>query len=202
MRTALTVFFLLTAVFLHGQDLTGVWQGHFRSSNGIRSALIDDRYKFEVQIAQRDKHFTAVTYSYQSSSFYGKALATGTVNPKTAKVILQETKLVEVRLGNADEACTMICFLQYSKSGDEEFLEGTYGSMNVKDSGNCGRGTIFLRKVTQSDFYKEPFVEKREQEINSEKRAIAKAGKNPPSLDGKANPPAKKNLPGGSQPCP
>jgi hypothetical protein len=174
MRSVLTVFFLFTAVFLHAQDLTGVWQGHFRSENEIRSALSDDRYKFEVQIAQHNKTFSAITYSYLSSVFYGKALATGTVNPKTAKVLLQEGKLVEIRMGNAGGACTMTCFLQYSKSGDEEFLEGTFGSMNIEDSSNCGRGTIFLRKVTNSDFYKEPFVEKREKEIIAERTAVAR----------------------------
>src|SRR5262249_4965893 len=58
----------------------------------------------------------------------------------------------------------MTCFLQYSKIGDEEYLEGTYTSMNVEDSSNCGRGTVFLRKVTTSDFYKEPFLIKREKE--------------------------------------
>src|SRR5690349_3933907 len=59
----------------------------------------------------------------------------------------------------------MTCFLQYTKSGDEEFLEGTYTSMNVNDSSNCGRGTVFLHKVPASDFYTEPFVAKREKEI-------------------------------------
>ncbi len=174
MRSVLTVFFLFTAVFLHAQDLTGVWQGHFRSANEMRSALADDRYKFEVQIAQHNKTFTAITYSYQSSVFYGKAEAAGTVNPKTAKVLLQEGKLVEIRMGAAGGACTMTCFLQYSRSGDDEFLEGTFVSMNIQDSSNCGRGTIFLRKVNNSDFYKEPFVEKREKEIVAERTAIAK----------------------------
>lgn len=173
MRSVLTVFFLFTAVWLHGQDLTGVWQGHFRSSNEARSASFDDRYKFEVQIAQHNRSFQAVTYSYMSSIFYGKAEATGTVNPKTGKVMLQEGKLVEIRMRTDGGACTMTCFLQYSKSGGEEFLEGTFGSMNIQDSSNCGRGTIFLRKVTNSDFYEEPFLVKREKEIAAEKTAVA-----------------------------
>jgi hypothetical protein len=176
MRSVLTVFFLFTAVFLHAQDLTGVWQGHFRSANEIRSALADDRYKFEVQIAQHNKTFTAITYSYLSSVFYGKAEAAGTVNPKTAKVLLQEGKLVEIRMGSSGGACTMTCFLQYSRSGDDEFLEGTFVSMNIQDSSNCGRGTIFLRKVNNSDFYKEPFVEKREKEIIAERRKVPPSG--------------------------
>jgi hypothetical protein len=164
-------FFILffTVSFAHAQDLTGVWQGHFRSGNmATRSSIFDDRYKFEVQIAQHDRTLEAVTYSYLSSLFYGKAAAAGTVNPKTNKVLIQEGKLLEVRNQSGD-VCIMTCFLQYTKLGDEEYLEGNFVSMNVRDSSNCGRGTVFLRKVTASDFYKEPFLEKREEEVLKEK---------------------------------
>src|SRR5258708_34708948 len=166
-------FFMLLLFFTVGssaaaQDLTGVWQGHFRSgSMASRSSLFDDRYKFEVQIAQHDKSLEAVTYSYLSSLFYGKADAAGTVKPRTSKVLLQEGKLLEVRNQSGD-VCIMTCFLQYSKSGDEEFLEGNFVSMNVRDSSNCGRGSVFLRKVSSSDFYKEPFLVKKEKD-NAEK---------------------------------
>jgi hypothetical protein len=164
----LYLFLLVTAPLLaRSQDLTGVWQGHFRSAQGERSAFLnlDDRYKFEVQIAQHDKKLDAVTYSYLSSIFYGKAAAAGTVNAKTGKVLLQEGKLLEVRQQFGDIVCIMTCFLQYSKSGDEEFLEGKYVSMNIRDSANCGHGTVFLRKVAKTDFYEEPFLVEREKEL-------------------------------------
>ena len=77
---------------------------------------------------------------------------------------MEELKIVEVRMSGLSDACIMTFFLQYSKSGDEEFLEGTYTSMNTRDSSNCGRGTVFLRRVVTSDFYKEPFLVKREKE--------------------------------------
>jgi hypothetical protein len=165
MQRLFQLFFLLMPFVGWAQDVTGVWQGHFRSTNvAARSSIFDDRYRFEVQIAQTDKHFEAVTYSYLSSIFYGKASAMGTVNARTGKVMLQEGKLLELRNQSGD-VCIMTCFLQYSKSGDEEFLEGTYVSMNVRDSSNCGRGTVFLRKVTSSDFYVEPFLVKKEKEL-------------------------------------
>src|SRR5438128_453101 len=94
MRSIFTLLSLFFFGFIHGQDLTGVWQGHFRATNtSTRSSLFDDRYKFEVQIAQHDKTIEAVTYSYLSSIFYGKAAANGAVNPKTSKALLQEVKL-------------------------------------------------------------------------------------------------------------
>ena len=174
-------------VLVRAQNITGVWQGHFRSSNiSARSSGLDDRYKFEVQIAQDGKTFEGVTYSYLSSFFYGKATASGTINPHTQKVLLQEGKLLEVRNSFGD-VCIMTCFLQYTKSGDEEFMEGTYVSMDTRDSGNCGRGTVFLRKVPTSDFYTEPMVLRREQEMavdsarEAKKLAMLKPATRPPA---------------------
>jgi hypothetical protein len=174
MRRLFQLFFLLMPFAGWAQDVTGVWQGHFRSTNvATHSSLFDDRYRFEVQIAQTNKKFEAVTYSYLSSIFYGKASAAGTVNPHTGKVLLQEGKLLELRNQSGD-VCIMTCFLQYVKSGEDEFLEGTYVSMNIRDSSNCGKGTVFLRKVPSSDFYKEPFLVKKEKDIAEKGDATAK----------------------------
>ena len=174
MRRLYLFLFFIAPIALHAQDITGIWRGHFRSSGSLsmKSDVYDDRYRFEVQIAQHDKKFEGVTYSYLSSIFYGKAAAAGTVNVRTGKVLLQEGKLIEVRnIGGG--TCIMTCFLQYSRSGNEEFLEGTYVSMNVSDSSNCGRGTVFLRKAISSDFYPEPFVLKREKELAADSMKMA-----------------------------
>jgi hypothetical protein len=40
--------------------------------------------------------------------------------------------------------------------------------MNVKDSTPCDRGTVFLRKVATSDFYKEPFLVEKEKELKKD----------------------------------
>jgi hypothetical protein len=178
MRRLYLLFFFLTPVWLQAQDVTGIWQGHFRSQRS-REDTLNERYKFEVQIAQRGKSFEGITYSYLSTFFYGKATATGTVNAHTQKVLLQELKIVEFRNAFGD-MCTMTCFLQYSRSGNEEFLEGSYVSMNIHDSSNCGRGTVFLRKVQSSQFYPEDFLVKRQQEIEDSLKMVARTA--PPAL--------------------
>jgi hypothetical protein len=177
MMTMRRLFLLLLAaapLVACSQDLTGVWQGHFGETSGSSMLNLNNRYKFEVQIAQHEKKFDAVTYSYLSSIFYGKAAAAGTMNAKTGKVLLQEGKLLEVRQQFGDIVCIMTCFLQYTRSGDEEFLEGKYVSMNVRDSSNCGHGTVFLRKVATSDFYEEPFLVEREKELRKKDLATNK----------------------------
>src|ERR1700722_5615319 len=166
--------FLLLISTLHAQNVTGVWRGHFwnnnlHSKNSVQQLFEeDDRYKIEVQIAQDANAFQAVTYSYLSTIFYAKAGADGTVNDKTKKVLMREQKLLEVRTVGGD-VYAMTYFLHYSKLGDAEFLEGTFTSMNMHDSSRGADGVVFLRKVPFSDFHKEPFVEKREEEIAENK---------------------------------
>jgi len=159
------LFVLLGIGFgLQAQDLTGIWRGNFRrtpvGNNGRMLELLggEERYKFEVQLDQNSKNFKGVTYSYLTTVFYGKATCQGTVNTATKLIRLEELKIVEVRMAGSSDACVMTLNLKYSKEGDEEFLEGTYSSFNTRDSTNCGKGTVFLRKVTTSDFYEEPFL--------------------------------------------
>lgn len=170
MKSVLLFVFLGLGFCAQAQDLTGIWRGNFKrtpvGSQGRLMELLggDERYKFEVQIDQKNKSFKGVTYSYLTTVFYGKATCEGTVNTATRLVRLEELKIVEVRMAGGSDACVMTLNVKYSKEGDEEFLEGTYTSFNTRDSTNCGRGTVFLRKVTTSDFYEEPFLVKRRKE--------------------------------------
>ena len=189
---------------IKAQDLTGIWRGHFRSNDGIdrltgdygdRYRNYDDRYKMEVQIAQTRNRFEAITYSYKNTEFYGKAEATGSLNADTKKVLLKEGKLLEVRFANGD-VCIMTCFMQYSKLGNDEYLQGTYYSTSVHDSSSgCGKGSIFLHRVTESDFYKEPFLEKKEKEILAQKNAAPVEKKvSKPLVAAISKPPVKQPL--------
>jgi len=184
MKTIVSIAFFLMTLPALAQDVTGIWRGYFnqveysRDGDGNKIAIPQERYKFEIQLDQQKGRFEGVTYSYLSTIFYGKATASGTVNQTSKKVLLEELKIVEVRMSGLSDACIMTCFLQYSKSGDEEFLEGTYTSMNIRDSTNCGRGTVFLRRVVTSDFYKEPFLAKREKEKEEASKIIPKPSTN------------------------
>lgn len=182
MKSFLLFVFLACGFCMQAQDLTGIWRGNFRQTPAVNSGRPMDfftganRYKFEVQLDQKNKEFKGVTYSYLSTVFYGKATCKGTVNTATNQVRLDELKIVEVRMTEGTGACIMSLFLKYSKEDGEEFLEGTYTSISTKDSSNCGKGSVFLRKVTTSDFYEEPFLVKREKEKEkeSEKKPVIK----------------------------
>ena len=186
----------VTLSMIHAQDLTGIWRGHFRSNDAAKRVTgnYDDRYKMEVQIAQTHNRFQAITYSYKNAEFYGKADASGTLNPQSKKVLLKEGKLLEVRFASGS-VCIMTCFLQYLKLGNDEYLQGTYFSTNVTDStADCGKGSIFLHRVTETDFYKEPFLEKKEKELLARKKETRPGNKStvkvqPPLVTAKKSPP-------------
>lgn len=157
----LTFAFILCAalpVVAAAQDITGIWRGYFITADG-------EQYKLEVQVEQSGSNsLSGVTYSYLTTVFYGKAVANGLVKKSSKSVMLQEIRTVEVKMSGSSVACIMKYLLTYVRSGNEEFLEGTYtstheqNSFGAKRGDDCGGGTVFLRKVPNSDFYIEPFL--------------------------------------------
>lgn len=144
----------------YSQNLTGIWRGYFITEGG-------ENYKFELQVEQTPKKsISGVSYSYLTTRFYGKATLTGNFNIGSNMALVQEIKTVELRMSGGSVACIMKCLMQYSKSGQEEFLEGSYTSKyektdsmyGIRKGGGCGGGKVFLRKVVTSDFYVEPFL--------------------------------------------
>jgi hypothetical protein len=163
------VALVLTALLpLNGfsQDLTGIWRGWFVTESG-------EQYKYELQIDQnKTNRISGVSYSYLDTRFYGKATLSGNFTKSSNSALIQEIKTVEVKMSGGSIACIMKCQFIYSKSGKEEFLEGSFTSkyeksdplMGVQRGGNCGGGNVYLRKVPTSDFYVEPFLRNKETE--------------------------------------
>jgi hypothetical protein len=142
------------------QSLTGIWRGYFVADNG-------DNYKLEFQVKQNTAAaVSGVSYSYLDTRFYGKATMTGSFIKVGRNFRIREIKTVEVKNMGFGSTCIMNYDLKYSRSGKEEFLEGTYlgkpetEGVNPYEWGECGGGKVFLRKVTTSDFFVEPFLRK------------------------------------------
>ncbi len=92
---------------------------------------------------------------------------TGNFLGNSKRLRIREIKTVEVKSLMGGTTCIMNYDLSYSRSGREEFLEGTYLGKNetplITDSsywGDCGGGRVYLRRVAESDFYLEPFLRK------------------------------------------
>ncbi len=171
-KFTLLYFLLFITILANAQNITGIWKGYFVQNS---FGLYEDRYKFEVQIAQMPNDaLTSVTYSYKTTVFYGKAEAKGIYTKKTNNILLNELKLVDLKISDKSDPCLMTCYLEYDKMGDLETLTGTYSSRNARDKSDCGSGKIYLEKTTTSDFYKEDFLVKRENELKKKEKPLAK----------------------------
>lgn len=176
----ITLFLSLPNI-LFAQNLTGIWRGYFITDNG-------EHYRYEVQVEHVKGGLSGVTYSYQDRKFYGKATFTGNFNTSSQNALVQEIRTVEVRMALGSMSCIQKCLLTYSRSGKEEFLEGTFTSIFEKSDsiygyrrgGDCGGGTMYLRKVPTSDFYLEPFLRKRTVQTNVPPVKNNTASKKPP----------------------
>lgn len=160
MRWISTLSFLLLISFsAQSQKLTGIWRGYFSSPNG---PYREETYKYEIQIAQQaNNSLKGVTYSYKTTVFYGKAELSGIYTSASKSVILKETRLVDLKISDKSEPCLMTCYLDYTKIGKLEVLEGNFISINAKDKGDCGSGKVYLERVQTSDFKKEDFLLKK-----------------------------------------
>ena len=158
-KTFLFLCISLYPFFADAQNLTGFWKGYFITERG-------DSYRLEFQIDQnKDKSVIGVSYSYGDNiNFYGKATMTGRYAIDNGFSIA-ETKTVEVK-SSGGGTCLMNYKFTYTKSGKEEYLEGTYVGRTEDRSdprkngpwGDCGGGRVFLRRVQNSDFPVEPFL--------------------------------------------
>jgi hypothetical protein len=159
-KSIISLFFICGALFSgKAQDISGIWKGYFISDGG-------EYYKLEFQVAKIGGYsMKGVSYSYLDVRFYGKASMTGSYISTSKNLLIKEIKTVEVKSTLGGATCIMNYNLKYSKSGKEEFLDGTYlGKYETPYQTNppgkwedCGGGKVHLRRVVSSDFYVEPF---------------------------------------------
>jgi hypothetical protein len=182
MRLIFTYFVLFFYTVGYSQNITGIWRGYFvQNSFQLRSGqFVEDKYKYEIQINDLPNDgIEGVTYSYKTTLFYGKAASQGIYSRKTKVLLLKETKMMELKISDQSVACLMTCYLDYSKSADgtKETLTGNYTSINEVNNSECGSGTVYLERVTNTEFEKEDFIIKKENAAkhkanNSSKKAL------------------------------
>jgi hypothetical protein len=174
------LFILYFSANSFSQNVTGIWKGYFISEDG-------QQYRLEFQVKQNKNGILAasgVSYSWQDDiRFYGKATMTGNFVKPSLSLRIREIRTIELR-NPGGITCIMNYDLVYSKSGREEFLEGSYlgkqevkGRRNPNKWGDCGGGIVRLRKVVTSDFYIEPFLRNK---IETPLKKDTVARKNPP----------------------
>ena len=192
----LLIFICAFSITSFSQSVTGIWRGYFIADNGYQ-------YKLEFQVVENKEYaVSGVSYSWQDDiRFYGKATMTGNYVGNSQNFRIREIKTVEVKSYGGGGTCIMNYNLHYSRSGKEEFLEGTYlGKPEVTEGANpyewgeCGGGKVYLRKVSTSEFYIEPAL--RPKKASPNPPVVKRKTTNPPVVKKttpKTNTPVKKN---------
>jgi len=178
-----------------GQSLTGIWRGTFYNPMDLQ--LGGSKYRYEVQINNKGREVKGVTYSYQTTRFYGKASLVGMWSATTKTFTLKEDRMLDLKIEGGGDGCLMTCYLSYRKEGDKEYLEGTYTSINMNEpNAGCGGGKVMLEKVPDTDFELEDFLVKKGNTTASsgkvkpgqESFVVKKPTPNPPPAVKKPNP--------------
>ena len=139
--------------------MTGIWRGYFYSGLGF----FRQQYRYEVQFNQlKNKALRGVTYSYDlNSPYYAKVALKGIYQLSAKSVLLKEDSIVQIKGLNGGFSCLMTCYLDYSKDGGKEILQGSFTSVTDSSGSDCGSGTVYLERVENSDFVKEDFLLKK-----------------------------------------
>lgn len=158
-RSTLILLCLLGMLPATAQDLTGVWRGTFY--NEYEYLFTGAKYRYEVQLKNTGRQVKGVTYSYQTTRFYGKASMIGVWSSGDGDLTIRENRMLDLKIQDGGDGCLMTCYLSYRREGNREFLEGTYTSVNMRnDTIPCGGGVVRLEKVPDSDFELEDFLKK------------------------------------------
>ncbi|MCU0375052.1 MAG: hypothetical protein MUF24_07070 [Chitinophagaceae bacterium] len=182
-------------LFAAAQNLTGIWRGTFYNPMDLQ--LGGSKYRYEVQLNNKGREVKGVTYSYQTTRFYGKASLVGMWSQASKTFTLKEDRMLDLKIEGGGDGCLMTCYLTYRKEGDKEYLEGTYTSINMNEpNAGCGGGKVVLEKVPDTDFELEDFLLKKGNNTGNNTKVkpgqeafvVKKPTPNPPPAVKKPNP--------------
>jgi hypothetical protein len=143
---------LIFAGLATAQNLSGFWKGNLSMQGCFAQNNI------ELQIHVNGSVVTGDSYHYQDIDNYVKKKIIGNYDPKTKKIILQETIVTTYHIPVRCVICIKKFELQYNKNGDTETLSGNW-SGNVQNTfTDCAGGVITLTREAESEFKEVPEI--------------------------------------------
>lgn len=111
----------------------------------------------ELQLTVSGKSVRGDSYHYLDSDNFIKKRCTGSYDPDNKKIVVQEESVTDFKIPNACVICIKKYEFTYSKSGNEETLQGGWTGNIQGTTTVCQPGTITLSRIKES-FFKEPDV--------------------------------------------
>jgi len=138
----------LIPLSLPAEDLSGIWKGILTQEPGG----CYPKYSVEFQINFSNNVVSGKVYDYYDTSRYVKLSFTGKYNPISKRLVLIERAVLKYNIPADCIPCIKTYELQYSMSGQEETLSGSWEGHIVERKKNCPPGKITLTKTSRSDF--------------------------------------------------
>lgn len=139
---------LFCSLFLHGQELNGIWKGTLTQSPGGCFPI----YNVELQITVKNNVVSGICYHYSDVTNYVKKNFEGIYNPATKTVSINEKKLLTFHIPQNCTPCIRYYTLAYKNDDHTEYLSGEWAGIVLNSQTACSPGRITLYRVRESEF--------------------------------------------------
>jgi len=153
-KTSLVLTFsLCIAFFSEAQDLNGFWKGTLSMPSGCFGVN-----NIELQLHIQGTTVFGDSYHYENVNYYVKKKIEGSYDPATKKLVLHELYVTTFHIPNTCTICVKNFYLNYSKEGNVETLDGNWDGKILGTGMDCSTGPITLSRVKESAFKEIPEI--------------------------------------------
>lgn len=146
-------FICISPFFVIAQDISGFWKGTLDMDNGCFTVN-----NIELQISIKGDSIYGNSYHYSDVDNYVKKKFTGSYDRQLRKPVLEERAVTTLKIPLQCKVCIKKYELNYSRSGNQEFLKGGWSSVVTANYTNCDSGLITLSRITESAFKEIPEI--------------------------------------------
>ncbi|MGZ3937489.1 MAG: hypothetical protein ACXVLT_02125 [Flavisolibacter sp.] len=154
MKTPFAIVFLFcTSLTTRSQDLGGYWTGRLTMPGGCFAVN-----NIEVQLHIKGTTVFGDSYHYENVNYYVKKKLSGSYDTASKKLTLREEYVTTYHIPNTCTICIKNFYLNYSKDGRVETLEGNWDGKIEGTGSDCSVGPIKLSRIKESAFKEIPEV--------------------------------------------
>ena len=146
------MFFLFVVFNAFSQNLNGFWKGTLQ----LRGCFPENN--IELQISINGEKVSGDSYHYQDINIYVKKKFTGTYIKDARRIILQEGIVTTYHIPQNCVICIKKYDLQYTRTGNEEKLIGSWTGNIINSTVDCRGGNIVLTRMAESAFKEVPEI--------------------------------------------
>jgi hypothetical protein len=139
---------LFLSIFLHAQELNGVWKGTLTQQPGGCFPT----YNVELQVNIFNDQVSGICYHYSDFTNYVKKNYDGTYNAAAKTINIQEHRVMTFHIPQDCTPCIRYFRLTYSKEDKQEILSGDWGGVVMNGTMACTPGKIVLHRIVESEF--------------------------------------------------